>query len=169
MFVEDLWMPEHTPPQLTPKVTERLRQQIQERGAIEVAIGALSHLQDNQRRLDTYLDEFGFDLNKRSTDVCWPIWALRLGAALATLGYEYSGQSIDVEKTFDLSCELAEMQGIPEAYATSMYSDQGLQDVIKTAFEDSRLTADDGQGLLQVSIIGAGCVRFYLQEALLAA
>lgn len=168
MFSEELWIPEHIPPQITQSDVVALTKDIRQFGTIEVANGALSHLQDNQQRIGAYLDEFGFRLNAIN-DNYWPAWALRLGAAIAHWAYDWSNQSIIVDKTFDLSYELAEIQGIPEAYATNMYNDQGLQSIIQTAFEDERLQQEDGQGLLQVSIIGAGCVRFFMQEALLAA
>ncbi len=169
MFIKDLWTPEHALPQLTQETVENLQNYIHQFGAIEIANGALEQLQSRQQRIGAYLDEFGFRLNALSNEDFWPAWALRLGASLAHLAYEDSGQTTTVDKTFDLSHELAEMQGIPDTYTTSMYDDQGLQAVIQTAFEDNRLQMKDGQGLLQVSIIGAGCVRFFMQAALSAA
>ena len=168
MFSEELWIPDHNPPQIDRSDLVSLTNDIRQFGAIEVANGAITRLETSQQRIGAYLDEFGFRLNAINEDY-WPAWALRLGAAIAHWAYDFSNQSIIVDKTFDLSCALAEIQGIPEAYAANMYNDQGLQEIIQIAFEDERLQKVDGQGLLQVSIIGAGCVRFFMQEALLAA
>lgn len=168
MFTDSLWIPENTPPQINGEVSANLQKQIHEYGAIEIANAAVDQLNSDQQRIGSYIEELGFYLNSTINNV-WPAWALRLGAALAYLGYDYSKQSTIVDETFDLSRDLAELQGIPDAYATSMYSDQALQALIDTAFEDDRLQAKDGQGLLQLSIIGAGCLRFYMQEAILAA
>jgi len=169
MFVNDLWMPENNPPQINSGVAVDLQAQIKRHGAIAVANGARSQFEATQHRLDVYLDEFGFDLNDMSSEGFWPAWALRFGAALASLGYMQSKEAVTIDKTFDLSRELAELQGLPETYVISMYGDQRLLSVLRTVFEYSDLQTDDGQGLEQISIIGAGCVRFHMQEALLAA
>lgn len=167
-MIDTLLIPEKTPPQINTVVAKKLKYQIREFGPIEIATPAAQQLESKQEKIATYLDELGFDLNS-IIDELWPAWAIRLGASLAYLGYEASQQTTVVDQTFDLSRDLAEIQGIPEAYATNMYNDQELQSIINTAFEDSRLKNIDGSGLLQISIIGAGCLRFYMQEALLAA
>ena len=166
---EALWIPEATPPQLTQEVAKDLQKQIREFEAIEVALGAANQLESNQQKINTYLDELGFDLNSLLDNETWPAWALRLGATLAYLGYEHSNQTTVVDQTFDLSREIAEIQGVPEAYVANMHNDQGLMAVINAALEDRRIKAVDKPGLLQISGVGAGCVRFYMQEALLAA
>ena len=83
MLVNDLWMPENKPPQVSSDAAVALRDQIKRHGVIATAYSARSQFEAAQHRLDVYLDELGLDLNNLSGDGPWPAWALRLGAIIA--------------------------------------------------------------------------------------
>ncbi len=166
MFVEELWLPDNSPPQILPSVVDDVNSLIIEHGAIAIVNTAAKQLETNQDCIQSYLDEFGFELNKKSTEGFWPYLALRVGAALAYLSYAKSNLTVPVEKTFDSSKDIAEFNGIPESFIISAYEDVGLQSILATAFQEKTLQAEDDMGLQQVATIGAGCIRFFIHEAL---
>lgn len=167
MSTDVLWLPEEQPPLLDPEVAGELTKEIREAGVLAIAAGVESEFDTTQSRVRAYLDEFGFELNGFAY-AHWPARVLEVAAALTYLGYKRSGQVVATEGTFDLSREIANIQGVPDAYAVSAVSDPALYTVVTEAFTDPRLKEVEGDGYLQIAGIGAGCMRFYLQEALLA-
>ncbi len=169
MQTSEFWLPEKTPPLLDRAVAEQLTKKIRQDSVMAIAAEAEKEFDNSQPRIRAYLDELGFELNAIANDGPWPAKVLAIAAALAYLGYERSRQITNVDRTFDLSRVLADIQGVPAAFIISASGDPVLSDVFTVAFTDPRLREVNGDGYLQVAGIGAGCVRFYLQEAMLAA
>lgn len=162
---ETLWTPQHIPPQLTSTGHDELLNQMLENGPVDLAVKAFDELRDSQPDFCFYLDEMALVLNSLSKEGPWPVRALRVGAALAYLGYQYSQQLVDIDETLDLTKEAAFREGVPEAYAANVYKDRLLADVIDAACEP----AERKDGFFQISNMGAGCLRFHTERALLVA
>lgn len=72
------------------------------------------------------------------------------------------------EEILEAGSQLASEQGIPETYLSSLPQDPKL-DYITSAIAEHRDMQDPHGGYQQVLGIGAGCTRYYLQQALAAA
>lgn len=167
-----LWLPEHTPPQVTEEAKEQVSQQLLEHGLSVVAEEALHALQTDCDPLAAYLDELGFTLNQVSAEGLWASRLLNIGAAITFFAYREADYFPPINKlTIELGQMTAKAEGIPEAYVTSLHSDYALMDLLQTISEsyvfreDTLLTTDQG-GFRQVLDLGAGCTRFYMQQAL---
>ena len=163
----ELWIPENSPPQLEGEVAEILMDELDREGVQTVVQEIIDEFASTQGRLDYYLDEYGFELNRLSREDFWAAPVFRLGAMLAYLGYKLSDRVVPLEETLDLTIDLAAIQGLPDIYAISLYTDTKLQKLVDQAFTDFRMEQSEGDGYHQVAILGAGCMRFHMQEAIL--
>lgn len=166
----ELWTPDILPPQITPEAKLAVLEQVTGAGISATTGEKIPELQEEQEALALYLDQFGFDLNQRSTEGIWPERALKIGATVAFLAYKESGYTLALDKqTFEMYSMLAELEGIPEAYLTSMHYDFELLDLTLALRASKELeTPDRCDGYGQIIGIGAGCRRYYLQQAMAA-
>ncbi len=164
----ELWIPTATPPQLSEEAQTAVLTFVLEEGVTPITKAALRTLQSEQEPLGEYLDRFGFNLNTQSTEGFWPERVLKMGASLTLLAYREMGYLHQIDTTsFEKGSAAALLQGIPEAYISSMYDDVGLVDLINTVVTTPELSNSEG-GYEQVLAIGAGCTRFYIQQAIAA-
>jgi hypothetical protein len=162
-----LWLPFGSPPKVKPEDGKAVVRRVSELGEYEVIRDGLHRLEVHQSPIMGYLDRLGFELNKLSEEGFWPERSLRFGAVIAYLSYLESGyyQEID-DDMFSLGFELALMDGIPDSYTSSYYADNTLQHTL----EEVRVACNmpSGEGIDQISSMGAGVMRFYMQHALAA-
>ena len=165
----DIWVPEIGPPQVSGDAEVIVLNRILEEGVTFVSGQEIDRLQEEHEPLAAYLDELGFDLNRLSEEGFWPERTLKIGAALSMLAYRETGyfQLIDTDH-FELGKFVADLYGIPEAYASSFLEDSGLKALIDAITGAPDFKHDDGGGYAQVLSIGAGCVRHYMKHSLAA-
>lgn len=170
-----LWTPDiASPPQLSEDAERSITLQVFERGVMPVANQALELLQNEDEAYADYLDRFGFELNRISSEGFWPERVLKVGAALTLLAYrEASYVPVIDEETVNIGNTLAQLDGIPEAYLTALALDQTLGNLTGTIL-DAPDFSERGMGNVatggyrQVLEIGAGCTRHYVQQAIAA-
>ncbi|HSH55797.1 MAG TPA: hypothetical protein VK983_03155 [Candidatus Limnocylindrales bacterium] len=168
-----LWVPEKTPPQVTESAEQTLLLTAFDVGIFEMAEQGTEILHTEQEPLASYIDRFGFALNKYYEDeASWAGKVLKVGASIGVLAYRDSGfyEVID-DACIESGTMLAKETGIPEAYAIQPLLDPHLASLLETIQETPLLgeyNVDPSQrgGYAQVLTIGAGCVRHYLQQAL---
>ena len=170
MSTQELWLPDKSsPPQVPPEVVGSIGNLITENGTIEVAKSAAQQLENDQEEIQSYLDAYGFQLNSETSEGFWAHPALKIGASIAYLSYSqiYSLNDLGIGATFDTSRDIADLYGVPDTFISSLYDDTGLQSIIMTALKSRDLNQECGTGIEQIATIGAGCVRFFVHEALL--
>lgn len=166
----ELWIPEQQPPQVSEAAAATVAVQLLDEGLAATSNAGLDRLQTTQDAFGGYLDRFGFDLNQRFTEGLWPERVLKIGASLAFLAYRETGYFQDIDNdAFQLRQALAELEGIPAAYISSLFADEQLLSVIDTAQAAPDLQAPDPSAYRQVFGLGAGCMRYYLQAAVVVA
>lgn len=166
--MHNFWVPEITPPQLSREAYENMSLKVLEHGIHDVAHKGLADLQTQHEPFAEYLDRLGFALNNISTEGLWPERTLKIGAAIALLGYQESGYFHLVDQTaLEIGTLIAELEGIPEAFSMSFALDGNLVELLDTTHDAPDFKADQG-GYAQVLRIGAGCTRHYMQQAIAA-
>ncbi len=166
MFVEELWLPDNNPPQVLPAVAHDIKTQIRQHGGDEITCYGLAQLETDQMPFRSYLDEFGHDLNQQADEGIWPYLALIRGAALAYLSYAASDFKVVFDDSFDVIRDYAEISGVPGTYAISAQEDTNLNSILDTALRDMDISSVLSSRLHAVYKIGAGCMRFFMKEAL---
>jgi hypothetical protein len=166
-----LWTPENTQPQITEEAHDETLALLLAEGLDTITRDGLAILEADHEPLAEYLDRLSFELNHASTEGFWPERVVKFGAAVSIIAYRASGyfQLID-ENDFIQGSQVAIRNGIPESYIISAISDSKLTGLVETLQETSllsegRLDSRDQGGYAQVTSIGAGCVRHYLQQA----
>ena len=166
-----LWLPETAPPQVSEEAQQTVALRLLTEGIVPISRTALSALETTHEPLATYIDRFGFDLNRFSMEGHWPERVLKIGASVGMLAYRETGyfQTVD-EDAFALGAAQAIRDGIPEAYLSSRCQDQNLQALMSIVADAHELVepASDSGGYQQILDIGAGCVRYYMQQSLAA-
>ncbi len=164
----ELWIPQQTPPQISEEAQSVVLSLVLEEGITPIANTALLDLQYSEELLGEYLDRLGYDFNKISAEGFWPERVLKIGASLALLAYRETGYLQTINETaFEQANMIAMLEGIPEAYFSSTYADLGLVQLLDNVIEAPELREEDG-GYYQMLTIGAGCTRFYMQQAIAA-
>lgn len=168
--MSELWQPGRLEPQVSDEAGQAVIEQVLAEGPVAVSRGAEERLGCEHEALMGYLDRFGFELNNLSDERFWPERVLKIGASLSLLAYRETGyyQCVGEDK-MAISASLAEMEGIPEAYFSSLFDDQGLARLMSGISEARPFVAPDASGYRQILDVGAGCVRYHLQNALAAA
>ncbi|MGH7240049.1 MAG: hypothetical protein ACREHG_08285, partial [Candidatus Saccharimonadales bacterium] len=97
----------------------------------------------------------------------WPERALKIGASLTSLAYHESGYGEKMDEgALGLSIELAQFDGIPQAYLSSLFDDFVLKQLIGDVFSAPDFRAPDDVGYLSALDLGAGCVRYHMRTLL---
>ncbi|MDB5175337.1 MAG: hypothetical protein JWM81_195 [Candidatus Saccharibacteria bacterium] len=160
-----LWVPEQTPPQLADTVRQELALQIQEDGIVRTAAVGLSRLQETQAPLAHYVDEYIYTHAGKDGQTSSKM-LMSIGASLAFLAYAESGFDtvIDVQ-TLEMAKSIAELDGIPESYVCSVQEDATLRALLDETLALTRIGGFNNDLYSHgVAEIGAGCVRFFLQQ-----
>jgi hypothetical protein len=165
---------ERQPPQLSQVAQEKVTNLVVAHGVVPVGGEALTVLEREQEALHGYLDRLGFDLNRTApSEAGWPERAVRMGAAFALYAYREAGcVPVIGGDELDISASLAEIEGVPEAYALSTYGDVGLMSLMRVVREqanDFGIRSNVLFGVGGALEMGAGCTRYHLQNALAAA
>lgn len=165
--MRDFWLPEHNEPRLTLAAERMVVDRIMGEGVGPVSQTALDRLQNDNEPLGAYLDELGFDLNRQSDEGFWPERVLKIGASLTRLAYHESGYPGQMDEgTLGLSIELAQFDGIPRAYLTSVFDDFVLKRLMGDVFLAPDFRAPEDTGYLSALDLGAGCVRYHMRTML---
>jgi hypothetical protein len=164
MSLENLWLPEQTPPQIKPEVTDAILDRILGEGLTRVYQDSLPAFRDTQALLREQLGK----VESNDPEDIRPILAVRAGTVITVLAYLESGydQTVDGE-AWEIGNMDAELEGVPEAFIKSVFLDNELQrllDVIPETreFQDGA-EKYDYPALLHIA---AGSVRHYLQYAI---
>lgn len=165
----ELWLPAVTPPQISEEAHELVIAEVLEKGLIDTSRRAQASLSLEDQALSNYIDKLGHEMSFASPDIPWHKNVLRLGAGLAWRAYRETGYYQAIDEHFATGEILAELDGIPEAYLTSLECDLKLISLIDHSIEDGVEAVLQRVDIKQVLGIGAGCVRFYLQQAVVAA
>lgn len=166
-----LWIPERSEPQVTKEAREALTAEFKEAGSIVPLIKTGREVINNEEHqaFRSYIDELGFDLNCRSLEGAWPHRALKSGGSIAMHAYRKAGYQQNIgEFALTTGQFAAEIDGIPEAYFSSLNEDFNLTAIMMMVLESDDLRAPDPSGYYEVMGIGAGCVRFYMEKELAA-
>jgi hypothetical protein len=159
-----LWVPEQTPPQLSDDVRTEIARQIQEDGIVLTAAAGLAQLQDTQAPLAHYVDEYIFDHAGKDAQASSRT-LMSVGASLAFLGYMESGFNKVVDPTtLEMTKSIAELGGIPESYVCSAQEDATLKALLDDALALTRIVGFKDVHSQGAAELGAGCVRFFLQQ-----
>ncbi|HSH18017.1 MAG TPA: hypothetical protein VK978_01400 [Candidatus Saccharimonadales bacterium] len=166
-----IWTPEYNPPQINETALTTVRLLLDEDYAGTIN-DATTDLDTRHDAFGSFLDQFGFALNKASEEGIWPAKTLKAAAAVTLLAYREAGIfTVIDEKAVKMGRFTAELYGIPDTYVVSMHDDKGLMRITdavqeKPAFNDSHLAAQHTGGYGQVLQLGSGCARHYLQQAI---
>lgn len=163
------WLPEATPPQLSDESVTTIETRILEDGIAEACKPGLQRLENSTAGFATYLDQLGFNLNDLSDEGLWPARVLKIGASLTWAAYREAGYSQPIDdESLAISHAIAGLEGVPDAYFSSLWQDQRLLSLIETVSEAQLFNTYSYGGYRQMLDMGAGCVRFYMQGALAA-
>lgn len=164
-----LWTPENTPPQLNADACQVVLERVEDKGLVEVYVDAAELLSDSEMALAEHLGQMGRTTRPIIAGDVLPRNGVRIGATLAWLGYRESGYLQTINDSFEVGQMFAELEGIPDAYIASYSGDASLRSLIKSASESSSFNSYIAPVNEQSKWLGAGCVRFYLHNALIAA
>lgn len=169
--METLWTPDNSPPQLSVVAAAAIKQLL--RSDITPLLDqAFHHLEKDNEPFGKFIDEFGFDLNRASSEGVWPSRALKTGAAITLLAYRKGGIDNPVdENAVELGRFVADINGVPTTYLESSFEDTTLQDLTTAIsknkiYDESKLAREDQGGYQQVIQLGSGCARHYLRQAI---
>lgn len=168
--MELLWSPLRNQPQVSPAVETELVSEIAHGGITDVTVEGLKILRRHQGLLLDYLESMGLILNNLTHECGWPSHTLRIGSAVAMYAYYETGYEHNVEsEAVNMGYLAAQIEGIPKAYFSSLGRDDKLAKIMEATTKSSTFDAPDSDGYKQVLDIGAGCVRFFMEQALAAA
>jgi hypothetical protein len=167
--MSELWLPQTTPPQINEEAKILISSQLLEAGVIHTGQLAIEQLQNREQNFGIYLDELGMDLNQASSEGYWPERVLKIGAGLAWLAYRQTGYFQSIDDRLEEAQGLALLDGIPEAYISSLACDQSLSSLMSLAVEDPDFKRPNRFEYQQILDVGAGCVRYYFESTLRAA
>jgi hypothetical protein len=171
-----LWTGEHEPPQLSEEAKSRFVGDITQQGIVAATFDERLAFTNSDNPLGIYLDQLGMIVNVNDNSA-WPDQAIKIGAACAIFAYRKDGLSLDFDADqVGISVALAEMEGVPEAYVTSLYADVALSSVIRLVGERAMSKFDAKSPSryspfkrLEGSIgLGAGFVRYHIRNTLMS-
>ena len=165
-----LWTPDVIPPQTTAEAVKDILHRVQEEGLIATTAEAVTRLEDDDTLVVEHLARVSRDIEDWSSLGLMPERVLKIGAGLAWLAYHQTGYIPTVnEDTFSVSEQLAQLEGIPEAYVSSLWQDAQLRHLLTRTEQAPDLPLAEVAQYQQLADMGAGCVRYYFQGALAAA
>ncbi len=167
--MSELLIPDTKPPQLSEYARDVVIQKISEKGLINTSLSAREAFSSKYQKLSDYIDILGIEMSFKSKDLHWHKDAIRIGAGLAWYAYYETGFFQNIDTHFDSAETLAKRDGVPETYLSSLVCDQKLTSLINVSIQKGPEMALQRSDIRQVLDIGAGCVRFYLQQAVIAA
>lgn len=170
----DLFLPEATPPLVTPEAKDEVSTEILTLGIVGLWEEAVVDFYERQPILFhhilegcNFLDAEGNSINDDRPDRVF-----RTGAVIAERAYVKSGfdLSVDNPDKFDIAFWEAEWTGIPDAYLVKGIADTALQDLLAVMLDVPQMQdgAEEYGGYEQILGIGAGFTRHYLQHELAA-
>ena len=166
--MSDIWTPGYNPPQVSYEATLAMLEELVEDGYTPLVARGQELLHSAQESLGEYIDRLGFQLNGLSDAGPWPDIMVKIGSAIAMCAYRETGyfQIVD-EEIFNVGCLLATIDGIPDTFFTSAQADKSLQTLLGNVLSLPDFRDEEG-GFQQIMTIGAGCTRYFMQQALAA-
>lgn len=167
--MSSLWLPEQHPPQASAEAVGDILQRVQEEGVTATVADAWTHLEDDDSLVVDHLNRVSRDIEDWHSCGLLPERMMKIGASLAWLAYRETGyyQAVDSD-SFGVNEMLAQLEGIPQAYFMSLCDDRELMRLLGLAEQAPDLPIAEVHKYREMTDIGAGCVRYYLQGAIAA-
>ncbi len=165
-----IWLPGQEPPQLNPEATEAILVDVLEKGIDTFTSEGRDEIERHHIALAEYLDLLSNSLVAVTEGEKWPDRMLRIGAATAILGYQKAGIDSEIDdQAIERGTMFAEFEGVPDAYVSCLYLDARLAELRSTLLTIPDLQNPElDEPYSRVMDIGAGCTRFFLQQAIAA-
>lgn len=166
--MSELWTPVDRPPQLSEEALGTVSSRLLTKGVWKTSVSANALLKDSEQLLANHLVDLGNELNPDPSD-SWHIKLIGVGASLTWLGYRETGYYHNIDAAFEDARTLAALDGVPSAYISSIGSDDFMFTLIDIASEAKEFKDLNQRRLKEAMVIGAGCVRFFFEQAIVLA
>lgn len=162
----ELWTPPANPPQVSNEARAKLTHEFITKGIVEPSLNAHWSLQDSEKQLGNYILQLGSEMHQSQPKIPWHTNVLMVGAGIAWGAYRETGYYQEISEYFAVAELMAEVNGIPDSYICSLADDQNLMSLIDDSLAEGNNMVLQMPDLKHVLSIGAGCVRYFFEQAL---
>lgn len=166
--MSNIIIPSNTEPQINEQALDQVSSDVLQKGLFRTGLSAAALLIDNERKFAAHIINIADELTVEPINL-WPRKTLYIGAGLAWKAYRETGYYQRIDDGFTAAKQLEINKGGSHAYLSSLVCDPTLSLLLEISRESKELNSYVGTDMERVLAIGAGCVRFYLQQAVVAA
>lgn len=167
--MSELIIPGVTEPQISEQALGQVSSDVLQKGLFTTALSAASLLVDSELLFAEHMANIANEISVKIPINLWPKKALYTGAGLAYKAYRETGYYHSIDLGFTVTEPTALKDGVTQTYLSSLVCDPILSLLLDISSESKELAPYVGNDMLKTLGIGAGCVRFYLQQAVVTA
>ncbi len=162
-------IPQATEPLISEQALDQVSFDVLQNGLFTTGLSAAHMLLDKETLLGEHMLDIANNLIIETPINKWPARTLYIGAGLAWKAYRETGYYQSIDYGFNITSPASLKDGLHMTYLSSLVLDQTLSLLLDISSESKELEKYVGNDLEKTLGIGAGCVRFYLQQAVDAA
>jgi len=165
----EIFIPHIAEPLISEQALGQISSDILQNGLFTTGLSAVAMLLDNELLFAEHMADIAKGLTIDSPVNKWPAITLYAGAGLAWKAYRETGYYQSIDYGFSNTNDSTVNKRNPKTYLSSLVLDQSLFLLVDISSESKELEKYVGTDKEENLGIGAGCVRFYLQQAVLSA
>lgn len=164
-----LIFPSATEPQISEQALDQVSSDVLQKGLFKTGLSAAALLVDSERQFAGHIINIADELSTELPINLWPRKTLYIGAGLAWKAYRETGYYHSIDDGFTVDEQLELNKGGALTYLSSLVCDPTLSLLLDISRESKEMNSYVGNDMERVLAIGAGCLRFFLHKAVVAA
>lgn len=161
--------PRSEEPLISEEALGQVSSDVLQKGLSTTGLSAASMLIVHESLFAEHMADIASELTIMTPINIWPIKTLYIGAGLAWKAYRETGYYHSLDYGFNTTPQIASKKLLHMSYLSSLVLDPILNLLLDISSESKELNDYVGNDMQKTLGIGAGCVRFYLQKAVVSA